>query len=370
MKQKYIWIGPRYSDIDGDTFFENSITTYGNNKYSFCQHSKIRDARGSSNEIIFIENAIQELNALESDYQYMLYDQSEIVNFSKNLTTQFVCTNPPHLVNILNSKEFTRSWLSNEMNCLPFVVMPFSDVNYKKICRLFPGVDSFIIQNIYGVGGTKTHLINKESLFETIAKKYKPYEVSIISPYISNSISFNVHILCGIKKSIVFPYSAQIINQCKERLLYAGCNFNFQTDNCINYKIYEAACIISEKLINLGYRGIAGIDFLWANNTLYFVEINPRFQGSTRLLNIWLRQYNYPSIYQLHYDMFIDKEYDYNFSNVSLPYMSYNYISDVSIKPNLPSNAKLILRDLDGWNDKIKCCNNVYMYRDIYETIQ
>lgn len=68
--------------------------------------------------------------------------------------------------------------------------------------------------------------------------------------------------------------------------------------------------------------------------------------------------------------MFIDKEYDYNFSNVSLPYMSYNYISDVSIKPNLPSNAKLILRDLDGWNDKIKCCNNVYMYRDIYETIQ
>lgn len=370
MENTFVWIGPRDSDIHNDSFFDTSITTYGGNNYAYCQYSKKRYSRGSSDEIYFIENSIQNLNLMNPYFQYMFYDQSEIVNINSQYKSQIICANDPFLVNILNSKEFTRSWLSNSMNCLPFIVLPFSDINYNNICRLFPGVSSFIIQNIYGVGGTKTHIVTNSIELDVIKTKYKPFEVSIISPYINNAISFNVHILCDKDKGIVFPYSAQIINQLNHCLLYVGSDFTYKCKSYINSQIYEAANLIVKKLLTLGYIGIAGIDFLLANDTLYFVEINPRFQGSTRILNLWLTQHNYQSIYQMNFDAFAGKSHNYNFQNETIPYISHNYISGANNTFILPSNYKLIAQDIDGWNSETNCSENVYMYRNIYKVNQ
>ena len=38
----------------------------------------------------------------------------------------------------------------------------------------------------------------------------------------------------------------------------------------------------------MGYKGILGIDYLIEGDRIYFLEINPRFQESTPLINLEL----------------------------------------------------------------------------------
>jgi len=368
MNEKLVWVGPRASDIENDSTFSNSVTTYGTNNYSYC--SKIRTRRGTNDEKKFIEQALMELDGIDSDTYFMLYDQSELEQFSEKICSKIICTNEPAIVKLLNSKEFTRAWLSNDIHCLPFIVMPFSDCNYVQLCRLFPGVDSFVLQNTYGVGGIKTYLVKSNPQIETIKKCNNPYDVCIISPFLKNSISLNIHILCSEEKYILFPYSTQIIEQYKHSLLYAGNDFTREYDLNICNKIIESSIIIAKKLINLGYIGVAGIDFMWSNGILYFTEINPRFQGSTRVLNLWLLENGFPSIYKMNIDAFSGLLPTNDFCKMKIPYISYNYMYDVNGKFQPSTSCNLVTQDFDGWNPKIKGEKGVYMTRSIHKIIQ
>uniref|UniRef100_UPI003FEFF9EB ATP-grasp domain-containing protein n=1 Tax=Eisenbergiella sp. TaxID=1924109 RepID=UPI003FEFF9EB len=51
-----------------------------------------------------------------------------------------------------------------------------------------------------------------------------------------------------------------------------------------------------------------GIDYIYANGELYFIEINPRFQGSTRQLDNILKRNGLPSIFDYNYRAFTGKE--------------------------------------------------------------
>ena len=52
----------------------------------------------------------------------------------------------------------------------------------------------------------------------------------------------------------------------------------------------------------MGYRGILGIDYiLTEDGTIYFMEINPRFQASSFLLSKELEKYCSTNIAELHY---------------------------------------------------------------------
>lgn len=370
MNKNFIWIGPRFSDISGDLTFSNSITTYGTNQYVYCKNAQTRIGRGSKEEIAFIKRAIFELTSANPNCLFLLYDQSEIKYFDEVSRKNFICTNELSIINLLNSKAFTRSWLSNDMACLPFIVMPFSDCSYSHLCRLFPGISTFIVQNAYGVGGTKTYLVESENHLKLVRKSNMAYDICIASPYIRNSVSFNIHILCTENDCILFPYSLQIIEQYNQRLFYAGSNFLYQPDKNINNKIIEASQFIGNKLVQLGYKGIAGIDFLYSNDTLYFIEINPRFQGSTRILNLWLKENSYPSIYKMNIDLFQDCILNYNFSEIDVPYISYNSICGIHNNYKFEAQSVLTFQDTDGWNPKIKCADGTYQFRTIYKITQ
>ncbi len=370
MSENIIWIGPRSSDISGDDTFYSSITSYGNDKYSYCTHKQKRITRGSKEEMNFIKKNIFELNASNPQTLYMLYDQSEVEQFDKTVVKKIICINELQIIKLLNSKEFSRSWLSNDINCLPFVVMPFSDCNYSCLCRLFPGVSSFVVQNIYSVGGSKTFLVKNNKHLKLAQKNNKPYDICIASPYIKNSISLNIHLLCNEKGYILFPYSTQIIKQYDQRLLYAGSNFVLQYNKNIHQQIRQYSQIISSKLINLGYKGIAGIDFLYWNENLYFVEINPRFQGSTKTLNLYLKQNNYPSIYRMNIELFQGNFPAYDFFDMKIPFITYNSISGINENHKVTPKYINEYLDDDGWKPEIECEDGVYQYRKIYQVIQ
>ena len=52
------------------------------------------------------------------------------------------------------------------------------------------------------------------------------------------------------------------------------------------------------------YMGVLGIDFIKVENEFYFIEINPRFQGSTQKVDKILKDNNLPSIFEYNYNFF------------------------------------------------------------------
>ena len=61
---------------------------------------------------------------------------------------------------------------------------------------------------------------------------------------------------------------------------------------------------ICKKLQELGYLGVVGIDYIYTDNELFFIEINPRFQGSTKQIDKLLKESNLPSIFEYNYNCF------------------------------------------------------------------
>ena len=81
-----------------------------------------------------------------------------------------------------------------------------------------------------------------------------------------------------------FTPSQQIIKTDNNQMNYDGALFNLSnsTENLVRR---EAKKIVKRFLLDIGYQGVLGIDFILSNNTLYFMEINARFQTSTAKLN-------------------------------------------------------------------------------------
>lgn len=88
--------------------------------------------------------------------------------------------------------------------------------------------------------------------------------------------------------------SIQIIRNIHQqnKMEYAGCDFS-----CENYlntpsetiaMLSELTHNIGEILYKIGYRGTFGCDYLFVDNKIHFIELNPRYQASTLIPNIHL----------------------------------------------------------------------------------
>ncbi|MCL2311873.1 MAG: ATP-grasp domain-containing protein [Firmicutes bacterium] len=154
---------------------------------------------------------------------------------------------------------------------------------------------------------------------------------------------------------LLLPPSIQLI--CPDqfsRLIYRGADY--AAFSYLSKKIKESvlsnAKVIGEQLRRYEYLGVAGIDFLYSNGTLYFLEINPRFQASTALLNKALLTQGLPSVQKLNLDAFQTVESSFKIVDILVPYSNFCYDSnDVVSKHMLKccENNALIELDLDGY---------------------
>lgn len=122
----------------------------------------------------------------------------------------------------------------------------------------------------------------------------------------------------------------------------------------------------------MNYRGICGLDFIVQNNKLYFIEINPRFQGSSFLINRTLFENNLPSLYELNEMAFsnepikIEKKKLENL-NINYSYYKIKYSKNIAVEYfNKLCNCK----DIDKYfMDGLNIQNNIqlrgYMFRFI-----
>ena len=295
---KYIWVGPRESDTKNSSIeFDASITWYGDgtNNCSYIKKYNVKRNEYCFNGrrfIDFIEDTICQ-SFSSKDYQIMFYNPLQYYLIKNMSHINAICINSLDILNIIRNKGTMRNYVSDLVKIVPFLSFHGNNVpqfNYDD--------DKIILQECISSGGNGTYLLSPNECQSFLSQQEKDLSY-IISPYLEGSIPINVHLVVFEDSCIVFPVSHQIIFHEGTSFKFMGADFNTCFSSEIYEKIIDNSNKIGTRLRELGYRGVCGIDYLVYKNDVLFLEVNPRFQASTFLLNELLQKENYPSIQEL-----------------------------------------------------------------------
>lgn len=310
-----IWVG-KYQECMGDFKISGSISKFGiEKKNHFVFNSILFD-----NYEDYVVDKIKYFLQLNGEVKFYFYDQNIAHNIKRRIPIHdnIICTNSEDLLSWFNNKSISREWIRNTVKTPATVVLSDSEINVSNLRNIFWGYKRFVAQKLISSGGHKTFLIDVDC--PVVLDK----DLYIVSPYYTPSLSINITSIIYSNNIIIFPISIQIIKIDNSKFLYEGSDF-ISTDlipNELRVKVVQANEKILEQLKCLNYRGICGIDFLLYNDDVYFIEFNPRFQGSSFLIEKSLKQYNM-SLYQLNYESFykeIDADTIFCLSNMKIPY--------------------------------------------------
>lgn len=276
------------------SFFKGSIAMFPEKDANF----PVRPNQNMSGKIFlpYIENKMKQLigdaqkGNEKNSPKFMFYNPAMVYKLSAGLKDHVICLNEQMVLNKINDKILCRTWLSNSgVDIVEFKTMTGQEIfkrGYTEIC------DSAgcVIQSNYGGGGIGTYLVDEKN-YEDLKSKLNPLGRYIVSPYIDNSISVNTHVFISDKQTVLSPASVQIIETVSEQLCYRGADYiAFKSmENSVKEKVRDVSIKIAGLLRNIGYRGVAGIDFIVSQEgRVYCSEINPRFQASSVLLDLYL----------------------------------------------------------------------------------
>lgn len=381
--KKYIWIGHREAEIfKTNNFFDYSITSWGsgeNNNISYSRNNMTRNIDDKLRNIFIIEELKKIL--VDKDYRIMFYSSTlaySLLKTNPEFKELFICLNPHSVLTLLNNKINTRLWISNHMPVLEFILLAGADCHYEKIKDYFPDHIDFIIQDALSSGGVGTFLMTLEN-HEDVIKKLNNNNLYLVSYYASPSFSINNHILVTDDDVVVFPASVQIIDKYKNNLFYSGADYISYKyiKNEYRNKVYQHSKKIGNMLRAIGYRGVCGIDFLIYNDEVYFIEINPRFQASTLLLNIALEEVGLPCMQELQLNAFsgVSLYYKEKLEQLNVNYSLYKYKKE-SQDINKQYLDKLFLLEkcdeinvilYDGFIGEGDYPENTYLYQAIWK---
>ena len=174
----------------------------------------------------------------------------------------------------------------------------------------------FVIQFPFGSSGSHTFIIMNASAFHELKRTYPHQQVNAMR-YIPG-VSANVNAIItgtGADTKILssFP-SLQLIGleSCSNSpTTFCGNDFTGMQDfdEKIHSKIAETAVQVGQWMATEGFRGMFGIDLIIDGDTVYPLEINPRFQNSTGLftaLEIFEKQI--PSLVLFHLAAFFAED--------------------------------------------------------------
>lgn len=151
-----------------------------------------------------------------------------------------------------------------------------------------------------------------------------------VSPYISG-MSISCTVICHSDGVIIFPPNVQRSYVGKEtdyRILFEGSDFVMgnNLNTITKNQIYSISKKFGESITEMGYRGVCGIDFVINNSNISILEVNPRFLGSSFIINTALADENLPSLAFFHLAAFqnasIDNKIIKKINNLNIPYFS------------------------------------------------
>lgn len=307
---KRVYVGPKQVTIENTYFFDYSVTLFGdssNNNISYTINTlenvlefEYWNPDSNAREISIYNELLkkigEQIEIMAHDYK--IISQCEIPNNAK-----LICKNSDELIKFFNNKIDTRNLFKGIVPMLDYNYVLGKNFDYNK---LSPDGKTLVVQHPLGSGGSKTFLCTKKNSNELKSKLIQD-DIYAISTYIADNIPYNIHCIIGKEQIEIFPPSMQELDII-DKIEYIGSFYDINLDDDVKEKISDYTTKICLKLQEMGYRGVLGIDYIYVENELYFIEINPRFQGSTRQLDKILIDNNLPSLFEYNYLAFNNKK--------------------------------------------------------------
>ncbi len=377
---KFIWTGPRESDISGlDNVFCTSTTIFGSNKKNNHSYSKSRHKRVNHNDPNCIPDDFITANIVESikqnpNLKIMYYNPIFSKFLPKEYRERVVGCNDLSILEFLDSKCDVRQMASRIVPVVPFQTINNVNELKKAMPNLQEGFE-YILQENHSSGGYGTHIVNKDNI-KRIISSFDPTKRAFVSPYFKKSYSVNTHCILFKDYTVVLPGSIQIVGNINNKINYIGSDFAAyellpqETRSLI--KQYSKQ--IGNYLRKIGYKGVLGIDFLIIKGKPHLLEINGRFQASTPVINKALIDNNLPSVQELNILSFKNESYlQYNkIESLNVPYSMavYNtetWKKDIEVLQKLKVNEIQSI-EFNGYDVNEDIDNGAYLFHIIFCT--
>jgi hypothetical protein len=315
------WVGPRRSDLYGiEHEFAGAVVIMGEeniNSPTFHSLESVQKIRINHNDDAnyfkvaeFYDRRLTKIiSTSKRDVRFLWYSRFP-VGINESILQRSPFNISTSLMKLFSNKLQCRMIMASEgYETLPSMQIPplalKNKCTYENLIKRMPGHERFVVQGLEGSGGFTTYLMDSpedDYLLEGLSEF-----TCLASPYIGDAWPINIHLLVEKDGAVALAPSIQIIDQSAKKLEYVGGDYAAaqhlprKSLQLLRTKAVE----IGKTMADIGYRGIAGVDFLLtADERLLFVEINPRFQGSSMTLNQALLKANQPSLQQLHLQCF------------------------------------------------------------------
>jgi hypothetical protein len=375
------WIGARESDIyDTGVFFKGSVTFFGEGVNGNCSLSKQHNKRLNHNIVTkeqteFVSIEQQRIMETDSNALFMSYNPKQVYLCPQSIIDRTCCLNSLELLTFTSEKIRFRNWAKKIVPTFHSEVCKGQDITYSQLAQKYPEAKKFVIQSNIASGGYGTIVMDADNA-ATIQSTIVSDDIYLVSPYMDNNISINIHAIIYDNEVVLTPASIQIMVLFENKLLYRGADFISYKDieSSIREKFVQDTISLCKELQKIGYRGVCGIDAMIVNDVAFFMEINNRFQGSTPLINRALHENNYPSIQELNFDAFHHKKASVDISQLEVCYSNYVYINyedelhSAHIYKRLHTCNHVVEVIRDGYSDHDYKEKEAYLYKVIFNT--
>ncbi|MGH9127194.1 MAG: ATP-grasp domain-containing protein [Acidimicrobiales bacterium] len=183
-----------------------------------------------------------------------------------------------------------KPWVETELNALGIQTIPWEYVptEHRGSISQRLGNGPIILRPSRTSGGAGIEMVEADDEVETCWRDDSTHLMGV-SPYFDDAVPINVGgcVFDGFEVTL-HPCSMQLIGVASfthRRFGYCGNDFVavHQIDEAMLGEIDATSRAVGRWLATMGYRGAFGVDYLIVGDRLYFAEVNPRMQGSTRL---------------------------------------------------------------------------------------
>lgn len=300
-----VWVGIRESEIKYSDFVNNSISIFGGNEHSLDKQigHRINHNDDKNGELMndFYNREVSAQIEKNPNVKFMYYSQIYSYDCMRKfgLLDHVFCLNDQNLINFVNDKFKIKKYLKDYIPVLKCIFLNGKECNYSELKQKYGG-EKFVAQTESGSGGFGTIVLDGKNI-DLGSHTY------MITKYCEGNIPINIHVLISKNDILFLPPSIQIIDKTANNLAYKGGDFIMYKKLVtpeIDAKVKNYTYVVAEKLKERGYQGLLGIDSIIYDNEVYFMEINPRFQNSSTILNKALKENNLPSLQELQYECF------------------------------------------------------------------
>lgn len=291
--------------IGNENFFEGSITIYptnekGNIHYlnKFSGEVDIRSEEFLQAYKKFVYATAKSIQQREPNCRFIYFNLQIKKLLCDADDLNIVDGNDEKLLSFLNDKFAIRDFVKSDVPILDYILVDGGNLDFYSVRKQL-GCNEFVVQTQNGAGGNGTYFVDCPEKLLCLKKRGVTY---CISKYESH-IPINVTLVIGEEQILFLPLSVQLISKSDGTFKYVGADFIYPKtfNDATRIKIYDYCGKIANRIRDLGYRGVLGIDYiLCEREQVKFMEINPRLQSSSFLISHFLREHN-TSIAQLHY---------------------------------------------------------------------